>query len=75
MGSVCGQQGCDGHAVKWLIHFLLLHHFYLGPVFSQAAQPMSPGADGPPVSYAPIIDSRSGAQIPDGVMVTWRMRF
>ena len=61
--------------LKALIHWLLVHQIFIGPVFSQSHQPMSPGADGPPISYAPIVGSRSGATIPDGVVINWRMKW
>lgn len=60
------------HAAWWLV---LLHHLYVGPVFSQTGQTFQPGANGPPVNLAPVIGSRTGGMRPDGAFLYLRWRF
>ena len=58
-----------------LLHWLLLHHIYLGPIYSQAHQTFQAGANGPPVNYLPVMGSRSGGMIPDGVVISGKFWF
>ena len=58
-----------------MIHWLLLHHIFIGPLYSQAHQTMQPGANGPPVNTLPVMGSHSGGMIPDGVVISGRSRF
>ena len=59
----------------WIIKLLLTYHLYIGPVYSQSNQVMQPNADGAPISFAPILGSKSGANVPDGVIINYKNRF
>lgn len=58
-----------------MIHWLLLHHIFIGPLYSQAHQTFQPGANGPPVNFFPVIGSRTGGMRPDGIIIYGRFRF
>jgi hypothetical protein len=58
-----------------ILHWLLVHHVYIGPLFVQAHQTFLPRADGAPINYAPVIGSRTGGMNVGGVILYGRFYF
>lgn len=58
-----------------MIHWLILHHIYIGPLFVQAHQIFQPHADSAPINYMPVIGSRTGGMSPGGIILYGQFRF